>query len=228
MKKRLLIYCEGQTEEMVVSRLLRPHLANHGVTVERPILVASSSANPDGQRGGFVNWDAIEADLRTLFSGDADPNLRFTTLLDVFRMPAKVLSLAGFTSPISSVADIEKLEAAISNVFSETRFTPYLQRHEFEALLLADPDALASVFHRHKPGIATLKHDIVGFANTEDINHGPDTHPAARLAKAIAGYNDLKASNAYFVLAETGFDCIRAKNPRFHAWLDHWEKWGLA
>lgn len=227
MKKRLLVYCEGQTEEMVVNRLLRPHLANYGVTVERPILAATST-EPDGQRGGFVNWPAIEADMRTLFANDTDSNLRFTTLLDVFRMPGKVLSLAGFISPISAVADIEKLEAKIGNIFSEPRFKPYLQRQEFEALLLADPDALARVFHRHKPGIEALKLDIVSYTNTEDINHGPDTHPAARLAKAITGYDNLKASNAYFVLAETGFDCIRAKTPRFHAWLEHWEKWGHA
>ena len=227
MKKRLLIYCEGQTEEMVVNHLLRHHLADFGVKVERPIL-AATSATPGCQRGGFVNWPAIEDDLRTLFAADADPHLRFTTLLDVFRMPPDVLSLAGFTAPITSVGDIEKLENAIGNIFGEPRFKPYLQRQEFETLLLADADALAEVFHRHKAGIENLKKDITGFTNTEDINHGPDTHPAARLAKAIAGYENLKASNAYFVLAETGFERVRARSPRFHAWLEHWEQWGNA
>jgi hypothetical protein len=225
MSKRLVMYCEGQTEEMVVNRLLRPHLALCGVKT-RPILAANSTLNPDGQRGGFVNWDAIEVDLKSKFSADPDPNLHFTTLLDVFRMPKKVLELAGFTAPVSSAPDIEKVEAAIFNVFQEPRFKPYLQRHEFEALLLADCDALANVFHRHAPGIEKLKHDISSFANTEDINHGNETHPAARLANAIPDYEHLKASNAYFVLAQATLGCVRAKNPRFHAWLEHWEKWG--
>lgn len=223
--KRLVIYCEGQTEEMIVERVLRHHLTLHGIKVERPIL-AATSFDPAGQRGGFVNWDAIEFDLKQEFASDADPNLRFTTLLDTYAMPPKVLSLAGFTSPITTVTDIEKVEKAIEGVFNESRFKAYLQRHELEALLLADMDALERVFHRHKPGLQQLRSDIAAFTNTEDINHGATTHPAARLANAVPGYEFLKASNAYFVLAEAGLEAARAKCPRFNAWLEYWEDWG--
>ena len=103
---------------------------------------------------------------------------------------------------------------------------PGRQRHELEALLLADIDALERVFHRHKAGIQQLRADISSFANTEAIDHGPTTHPSARLTHAILGYEHLKASNAYFVLAEAGLDAARAKCPRFDAWLHHWEQWG--
>jgi len=82
MSKRLFIYCEGQTEEMFVERLLRNRLILHGVKVERPEL-AATSLDPQGQRGGFVNWDAIKFDLRAIFSENRDPDMRFTTLLDV-------------------------------------------------------------------------------------------------------------------------------------------------
>lgn len=71
---------------MFVERLLRNHLAHHGVKLERPELCATS-LKPFGQRGGFVNWDAIEFDRKQTFARGADPNLRFTTLLDVCRMP---------------------------------------------------------------------------------------------------------------------------------------------
>lgn len=227
MSKRLFIYCEGQTEEMFVERLLRNHLAHHGVKVERPELCATS-LDPAGQRGGFVNWDAIEFDLKQTFAGDADPKLRFTTLLDVYRMPPKLVKLAGFTGPVTLPADVEKVEATIQGVFNEPRFKAYLQRHELEALLLADLDALESVFHRDMAGLQTLRAEIAGFSNPEEINHGPTTHPAARLATAVDGYADLKASNAYFVLAEAGLDSVRAKCPRFDSWLRHWEAWGMS
>jgi hypothetical protein len=82
------------------------------------------------------------------------------------------------------------------------------------------------VFHRHRPAIQQLGIDIASFTNPEDINHGATTHPAARLAGAIPGYADLKASNAYHVLAEAGLDTARGKCPRFDAWLRHWETWG--
>lgn len=38
MRKRLVIYCEGQTEQFIVERVLRNHLSLFGVKVERPIL----------------------------------------------------------------------------------------------------------------------------------------------------------------------------------------------
>jgi hypothetical protein len=225
MSKRLVVYCEGQTEEMVVERLFRPHLQTCGVTVARPVL-AATSLHPCGQRGGFVNWDAIQFDLRQVFASDADRDLRFTTLLDVYAMPPRALGLAGFSAPLTTIADVEAMERAIEGVFNEPRFTAYLQRHEFEALLLSDLDALERVFHRHRPGLQQLRADLAGFANAEDINHGAATHPSARLATAIVGYGDLKASNAFFVLAEAGLGTAKARCPRFNAWLTRWEEWG--
>ncbi|MCY2979928.1 MAG: DUF4276 family protein [Planctomycetota bacterium] len=224
MKKRLKIYCEGQTEEMIVNRLLKGHLYIHGIHVDRPVL-AATSLDPAGRRGGFVNWAAIQFDLTQQFN-DPDPNLRFTTLLDAYAMPIPVLNLGGFNAPVTTAADIETVERAIDAVFNESRFKAYLQRHELEALLLADVDALEWVFHSHQPGLQQLRSDIAGFASPEDINHGATTHPAARLATAVAGYEDLKASNAYWVLARAGLETARAKCPRFDAWLSHWENWG--
>lgn len=226
MKKRLFIYCEGQTEEMIVERLLRNHLARYGVKVERPEL-AATSLDPAGQRGGFVNWDAIQFDLRQIFAEDDDPNLRFTTFLDVYAMPPKVLQLAGFSGPVGAPAEVDAVEQAIEGVFQEPRFKAYLQRHELEALLLADMDAVESVFHRDKAGVQDLRSAISIWGNAEDINHGRATHPSARLASAVVGYQDLKASNAYFVLAAADFDTVRGKCPRFDSWLKHWEEWGM-
>ena len=164
MTKRLKIYCEGQTEEMIVNRLLKGHLYIHGIQVERPVL-AATTLDPAGQRGGFVSWAAIQFDLSQQFAADPDPNLRFTTLLDAYAMPNPVLNLGGFNDPVTTTADIETVERAIEAVFSEPRFKAYLQRHELEALLLADLDALEWVFHRHKPGLQRLRADIVGFAS---------------------------------------------------------------
>lgn len=225
MSKRLLIYCEGPTEEMIVSRLLKPHLALHRVNVERPIL-AATSLDPEGQRGGFVNWSAIAFDLQQEFAGDQDPNLRFTTLLDAYAMPKEVLALAGFVAAVTTPADIDAVQRAMEAQFHEPRFAAYLQRHELEALLLADLDALERVFHRHVAAVQQLRQDVATFAGPEDVNQGAATHPSKRIENAIPGYGNLKASNAYFVLAEAGLHSVRARCPRFDAWLRQWEEWG--
>lgn len=227
MRKRLLIYCEGATEEIFVERLLRHHLEGYGVKVERPIL-AATSLQLDGQRGGFVNWEAIVFDLHQIFASDASVNLRFTTLLDVFRIPDAVPGMAAITAPLSAVADVDHVERAIETTLGEPRFKAYLQRHEMETLLLTDIAALRYIFPPNDAGIQQLATDIEGFANAEDINHGATTHPAARLAAAIPGYENLKASHAYWVLRQADFTLVRKRCPRFNAWLAHWESWGTA
>lgn len=225
MSKRLVVYCEGQTEQMFVERLLRNHLVLHSIRVERAIL-AATSLDPSGQRGGFISWPAIEADLRTEFSSDPDPNLRFTTLLDVYRMPPEVPGFPQGAPLVFSPADVDTVELEIEQVFGEPRFKAYLQRYEFEALVLASPIALKAVFHENLPSIDQLQNDLVGFNNAEDINHGIATHPSARLESAIPGYNNLKASRAFWVLAEAGLNTVRGRCPRFDAWLSRWENWG--
>ncbi|MFA7343596.1 MAG: DUF4276 family protein [Terrimicrobiaceae bacterium] len=226
--KRLFIYVEGLTEEIFVERILRSHLGNHGVKVERP-LQAKKDFDPDGPRGGFTNWPAMEADMRDWFADHPDSatdNCCFTTLLDLYAIPPEVPGYPG-RAVASTEADVAAIESAIAQTLGEARFAPYLQRHEFEALLLSHPPALATIFPGSANAIQTLAGAIAG-QNPEDINHGQTTHPAARIQSAIPDYYELKASNAYWVAAEIGLDTIRSRCSRFDAWLTSWESWGMS
>jgi hypothetical protein len=225
MSKRLLVYVEGQTEEFFVNRVLKNHLLTHGVQVARPIL-AATSREPSGQRGGFVNWPAVEADLRTLFGQETDPNVRFTTLLDLYALPETVPGYVKSTTGQRSTAEVAAIEAALAKHFSEPRFVPYLQRHEFEALVLAHPPALKAIFPAYASSLVALEASLAGFSSAEDIDDGPNTHPSARLGQAIPMYGVLKASNSYFVVSEAGLQNIRPRCPRFDDWLQRWEAWG--
>jgi len=225
VSKRLRVYVEGATEELFVNRILRNHLAQSGVIVERPILAATSLL-PSGQRGGFVNWSAVEFDLRTLFTTDPSPDVRFTTMLDIYALPAAVPSYPGPSRGARTSAQVDAIQAAWDAHFGERRFVPYLQRHEFEALMLAHPPALRAVFPQHSPTLTALAHSIAATSNVEDINDGPTTHPSARLNNAIPTYEALKASNGLFVLLEAGLANVRPRCPRFDAWLARWEQWG--
>jgi hypothetical protein len=226
--KRLFIYVEGMTEEIFVERLLRQHLAMHGVYVERPLL-AKKGFGDAAPRGGFTNWPAMEADLRDWFA--ANPNtdmdaMRFTTLLDLYALPPAVPGYPGLRAA-TTPGHVAAIEVAIAAQFNDPRFSPYLQRHEFEALLLAHPPALAAIFPGSAPAVVQLEAAIVGM-EPEEINHGAFTHPAERIMNAIPSYYALKASNAFWVAAEVGLDRMRARCPRFNAWLAQWEAWGMA
>jgi hypothetical protein len=226
--KRLFIYVEGQTEEFFVDRMLRHHLNAHGVKVERSLLAKRDFA-PDGLRGGFINWPAMEADMRNWFADNPDTattEVRFTTFLDLYAMPREVPGYPGLRAA-TTPAHVEAIEGAIGAKLTEPRFYPYLQRHEFEALLLAHPPALSSIFSDSADRVAALEASIAGI-DPEDIDHGRATHPAARIQAAISDYYDLKASHGYWVAAEVGLERMRDRCPRFRAWLERWEAWGMA
>jgi hypothetical protein len=223
--KRLVVYAEGQTEELFVNRILRNHLALFGVNVERPIL-AATSREASGQRGEFVNWDAIEFDLRRIFADDADPHLRVTTLLDAYAMPTSVPGYESSVNDIRSPESIDRIEAAWRRHFDEPRFVPYIQRHEFETLVLADSNAIKAIFPNFSAPIDELTRAISGFTSIEDVDDGPSIHPSARLAMAIQGYGMRKPDHALFILQQADMGRIRHACPRFDAWLQRWENWG--
>lgn len=225
--KRLFIYVEGLTEEIFVERMLRSHLLLHGVKVEPP-LPAKKDFDPDGPRGGFTNWPAMEADMQDWFAANPDKPgspARFTSILDLYAMPPEVPGYRG-RGAANTEADVTAIEAAMKERLNEPRFAPYLQRHEFEALLLSHPTALAEVFPSSSEAVAALEASIAGIP-PEDINHGRATHPAARIMNAIPNYYEKKASHAFWVASRMGLDLIRSRCTRFHAWLTQWEQWGM-
>jgi hypothetical protein len=162
----------------------------------------------------------MEADMRDWFTDHPDTattEARFTTLLDLYALPSEVPGYPGLHAA-TTATDVTAIEGAIAAQLGEPRFFPYLQRHEFEALLLAHPPSLAHIFPSAAVGIATLEAAIAGI-DPEDINHGSATHPAARIKAAIPDYYELKASNAFWVAVEVTLDRMRARCPRFRAWL---------
>lgn len=225
MSKRLLLYVEGQTEELFVNRILRHHLAAFGVQVERPV-IAITRARPTERRGGFVNWEAVDRDLRTLFATRPESDIRFSSLLDVYGLPSQVPGFPGPSTGSRSTMEVDAIEVALAAHFGEPRFVPYLQRHEFEALVIAHPPAIDAVAPACTASLRTIVHPTASAASAEDINDGPDSHPSARLAQAIPDYLDRKASYALFILLDAGLSQVRSRCPRFNAWLERWERWG--
>jgi hypothetical protein len=102
------------------------------------------------------------------------------------------------------------------------RFEPYIQLHEFEALLFNE----MAVFIRHIPTSdfidqAELTNTIASNPNPELINDTPNNAPSYRLKRLIKGYN--KIVYGAILAKEIGLNKIRAKNPRFNGWIERLE-----
>lgn len=121
---------------------------------------------------------------------------------------------------------IECLELALMEDIGGTRFIPYIQMHEFEALVLADPQQLDWEYLEHDDAIARLV-AMVGTQNPELINHGRQTAPSKRIIQEIPEYEHDKTSGA-LIAARIGLSTLRARCPHFSYWVETLERLCIA
>jgi hypothetical protein len=72
----------------------------------------------------------------------------------------------------------QNLVKTFSKCHSENRFIPYIETHEFEALLFRDVNILAE---KSKIEVLHLKKIIEAYKNSEEINDDPVKSPAKQL-----------------------------------------------
>jgi len=114
------------------------------------------------------------------------------------------------------------------SVPGEWRLIPYLQRHEFEALVLACLDELRALLGSpDDQGVAALQSSL-GTASPEDVNDGEETAPSKRLALHLPTYRKVLYGPMALELAceQRGLAAIRARCPRFGAWVKRLEALG--
>src|SRR5207248_7921337 len=83
---RLFFYVEGQTEQGYVTKVLTPHLANFGVYVAGAILAASGRRHGKTFRGGGDSYLKMRRDLAARLKEHAQPDVRFTTMFDLYAL----------------------------------------------------------------------------------------------------------------------------------------------
>jgi hypothetical protein len=183
---RLRVIVEGQTEEQFVGDSLAPHLQNFGVHAAATI-VGKLHAQRRGhrQRGGgrFQHW---YEDIRRTLGEDRNDSLRVTTLFDLYGLPSDFPEFELHRTIADTNVRCDRFQAALANVVDDHRFISYLQRHEFEALVLASLPSLTRVLDANDDlaGVARLGQELRD-TPPEDINDGQDTAPSKRLRRAI-------------------------------------------
>ena len=111
---------------------------------------------------------------------------------------------------------VHHLEEAFREDIGHRLFLPYLSLHEFEAMLLVLPQEIERI-SPGKPGTARLTAEIARFASPEEVNDGPETHPAARIRQAVPGFQ--KRLHGPVVASRIGLGAIRKRCRHFDEWL---------
>jgi Domain of unknown function (DUF4276) len=225
---RLYLFGEGRTEETFADRLLKNHLAKHGVYLH-PKLIAHARRRGKTHRGGGRNYEPMRNDILNLLAQEKGSDVYFTTMIDLYGLST------GFPRFDESeemrhipVKRVEFLEQAFAEDIGDTRsrFIPYIQLHEYEAILFSDPSCFRYSYERHERQIAELQKIADSYPTPELIDDGPQTAPSKRILAIIPDYEDAKPAVGPDVAELIGLDVIRAKCPHFNAWLSRLESLG--
>ena len=206
---RLAISVEGQTEETFVKDVLAGHLRT--VDVEPyPVLLGRARGRHGGGNVGIDRLVSEMVDLHRNFDA-------VTSLVDFY----------GFRDKEDRT--VEKLEERLTEriegcISDARRVFPYVQKHEFEALLFSDVAAFEAIGPEADGAVGTLAGIRRQFETPEDIDDDPENAPSRRIAGVVAGYR--KRLHGPLVAREAGLAKIRAECSRFRAWLTRLE--GLA
>ena len=108
----------------------------------------------------------------------------------------------------------------IADFRPDVRFIPYLQLHEYEALLFSDPIAFASGINQ--PQLASRFQQIRDeFPTPEDIDDDPQTAPSKRILATYRAYQ--KVLDGTLGARAVGIERMRQECPHFHEWVQRLE-----
>lgn len=213
---RLQIVVEGSTEERFINDSLAEALTERGVYV-----TAMKVLRGGGARGGGRSWQPWRRHL-TLLLRDGSSDLRVSTFLDLYGIPKDA---PGYDASKHGVARADGILRGIEEQIADARFIPYIQVHEFESLLFADPGALTrldpEVFTRE--AVLTLAESVRGLA-PEDVNEGYETAPSRRIGRVFAAFDKVEHGPPAAKLA--GLPKLRDACPRFRQWMTQLESFG--
>ena len=219
---RLHFVVEGQTEETFVNTILRPHLANVNVWADARC-VQTSRKGGIKYRGGISNYAQARKDIDRWLREDSNSDARFTTMFDLYSLPNEFPGYANAALASNPYNRVKILEDALATDIADRRFLPYLQLHEFEALVLADPELLDTHFNSRQSGIQRLADLVAGYDSPELINQGSDTAPSKRIIAEIPEYEGRKVSVGSIVAGQIGLPVLRTKCQHFGEWLERLE-----
>ena len=221
---RLHVTAEGQTEQAFVKKVLAPHLAKSSVFADaRCVLTSKDKRTAKEYRGGLLHYQKAKNDILTWLKEDGNTECRFTTMFDLYALPDDFPAFKEAMHQSDPYKRCEILEEALYQDIGDRRFIPYIQLHEFEALIFADLQKLDWEYLEHDEPIKNLM-QMVGEQNPELINDGWETAPSKRIINEIPEYD--KVSSGVLVTAKIGLPVLRRRCRHFHEWLSRIEKLG--
>ena len=213
--KRLVIIAEGETEESFVNNILCPFFCSKGIYNSIQCFKTKHS------HGGMSKYSYIKKDILNIIY---EKDVVVSMMIDFYRLPSDFPGFNDLKVTQTHQEQANLLETRIKKDLEDSQnqlfdnFIPYIQLHEFEALVFASISGIDSLFERSEMDYNGLMNVIQQYPNPEDINNHPDTAPSVRLKKLISGYN--KVLHGIDIINTVGMDELLEKCPRFKTWIE--------
>lgn len=218
--KKVLVLVEGQSEEWFVKNILNSNFNQKNIFFIPTILTTKRVLSGPNYKGGVSTYTKINRELLKLFN-DSSATI-VTTMLDYYRIPA---DFPGFNEKPSGdcYQRVKFLEDKFYRDVNRRNFIPYLQLHEFEALILSQIEKFEKVFPGNIEEIEKLRKLIEAYRSPEEINENPQTAVSKRIKSIFPEYE--KILHGQLILMGAKLYEIRSKCPHFDSWLKKIEDW---
>lgn len=208
------VVVEGQTEETFVHRVLRPYFWPLGICFYPQLLGT----------GGICEYP--KARLQIVTTLRQHRTTFCTTMVDYYAMPNSWLQREAARQSSFHQKPVMIEQAILADIagelgegFNVARFIPYVQMHEFEALLFSEPKLLADGLDLADDGPIRLISDQ--FQTPEEINDSSQTAPSKRIIELYPRYD--KRVDGVLISQRIGLNVMRAQCPHFNEWLEKLE-----
>jgi len=220
MKKfiRLNVTAEGQSEERFVKDTLSNHLGTFNISTDVRCVLTSKDRFKS-YRGGLLSYNKAKKDIQTWIKEDNNKDVFFTTMFDLYALPKdfpRYNESLQIRDPYKRIAFLEK---SFNEDINNYKFIPYLQLHEFEALLFTNIKMLELEYFNHEKSINSLAQLINNIGNPELIDDGSNTAPSKRIIKLIPEYEYDKVSVGSTIVNLIGIKDLLSCCQHFNSWI---------
>jgi hypothetical protein len=217
---RLYLFAEGQTEQTFADILIKPYLSQYQVYMNKPILIAHAKRKGQVHRGGGRKYMPMKNDILRFLRQEKASDVFFTTMIDLYGIHPDFPELAQSESMRQNpIQRVEFLEQCFAADIADERFIPYIQLHEYEAYLFADPTCFEDLDDTRTKEIDALKAVAAKYLTPELINDGEHTSPSKRIEEQFPCYEKAKPVYGPLLAERIGIQAIRSKCPHFNNWL---------
>ena len=201
--------------------VLAPHLGTQGIFLNAHRITTGRS-KLTVFCGGISGLSQLRTDLQRWMKQEHKPEDWFTSMIDFYALPNDFPGYGDCIGRADAVKRVECLEERILRDLPHPRFIPYIQLHEFEALLFAEPRKFEVAFPGESKVASQLEHIRNAFPTPEDIDDRPELAPSKRILSLLPGYRKTVAGP--LIIQHIGLARLREECPHFNQWIDRIEK----